>query len=543
MSANIPVCSKLENLDNITNNLQKVYSEYFNSVVSQLKIDKNKNKELADNYYDLKSKINKLDKSIRAKKIWRWFLIIFLIFPFVLLTKQINQQNETLADLTREFNRYKSLLDTQLKEFYGYFSSKRIYDNVLNKCCEDYHFEKNILVEDNAIWDDLTEDFPINHERSVVNLITGKMFNHPFLLFERKVQTWIDVPYSASASISYRDSNGHWCTEIVTATILWPFPVYSSNNFFAFKSNITPKLEFENNGRLKNTKKIKKFYKGSDSSHMDNEQFDVLFPCERNDEVQFRLLFTVLTQENFVNLINNSDYFKMFKNGLYTCVYYPNASHGTGKKPNVESIGPAKNIDFNFEHIGSRDSYDLEIFKQAKIDQINNFLTDFMMMQMPFANMPALIREQYIEKTKSSLKRNSCFQDMVYANKAFVSYSANKSKYRTDVILNTELISTAKLRNNNILISEVTVNYFVPVPKVIPKLAVGVHGSKTVYITVQDFIPHKDKLFLLQIDNLNDTHDKVYEDSGILCYGKYYKLFEKNPDQDIIKKEFEKFRQ
>ncbi|MDE6476596.1 MAG: hypothetical protein K2L48_00055 [Mycoplasmoidaceae bacterium] len=69
MSANIPVCSKLEGLDNITNNVEKVYSEYFDTVVSQLKIDKNKNKELADNYYDLESKINKLDKSIRTKKI------------------------------------------------------------------------------------------------------------------------------------------------------------------------------------------------------------------------------------------------------------------------------------------------------------------------------------------------------------------------------------------------------------------------------------------------------------------------------------------
>ncbi len=542
MSANIPICSKLEDLDKVTNTAEKAYSEYFNFVIKELKIDKNKNKELANNYYDLDAKIKKLDKSIRSKKIWRWFLIIFFIFPFVLLTKQVKQQNETLTDLNKEFERYHSLLNEQLKDFYSYFSSKKIYDNVLNKCCEDFYFEKNINLQNNSTWDELLVDFPINKERSVVNLITGQIFNHPFLLFKRKAQEWIDVPYSSSASISYRDSNGHMQTEIVTATVLWPYPVYNINNFFAFKSNVAPKLEFENQNRLKNTHKIKSFYKNTNSSHMDNEEFDVLFPCERNDEVQFRLLFTVLTQEKFVKLLSENDFFKMFKNGLYTCVFYPNASSSGGiKRPNTGSITPSKNLDYSFDRVRSNESYDLDQFKEDKIEQINSFLTDFSVMQMPFANMPALIREPYVEKSKSSSKHNSCFQDMVFANKAFAAYSS-KSKYKTDVILNTKLISTAKYKKNNINISEVTVNYFVPVPKVIPKMAVGVHGSRMVYITVQDFIPHKDTLFLLQIDNLPTEYDNHFNDDGVLCFGNYYKLFNKQPNEQIVKKELEKFK-
>ena len=44
MSANIPICSKLEDLDKVTNTAEKAYSEYFNFVIKELKIDKNKKK-------------------------------------------------------------------------------------------------------------------------------------------------------------------------------------------------------------------------------------------------------------------------------------------------------------------------------------------------------------------------------------------------------------------------------------------------------------------------------------------------------------------
>lgn len=258
MLGNRPTITKLSDLDKTFDDTIKIYGEYFDKQVKDLNIDLAKNKEWSTKYYKLKSQIEKLNKSIRTKKIWRWFLIIFLIFPFVLLTKQANKQQEIVDGLVPEFDKHKELLDKQLAPLHSRFSSNDICTNVLSKAMPSYEFSETIPMDESSIWDGIDERFIANNEHCLTNLFTGKMYQNPFLLTTRKEQSWIEVPYSASATISYTNSKGERDTEVVTATVWWPFPVYKYNHYLIVKTNNCPTLEFSNSNSLKNSRKIKK---------------------------------------------------------------------------------------------------------------------------------------------------------------------------------------------------------------------------------------------------------------------------------------------
>jgi hypothetical protein len=65
---------------------------------------------------------------------------------------------------------------------------------------------------------------------------------------------------------------------------------------------------------FKNEKKAAKFYrKDKNMEPMENPEFDKLFPCERDDEVQFRTLFSPLAQEEMVKLIKVKSNYNFYK--------------------------------------------------------------------------------------------------------------------------------------------------------------------------------------------------------------------------------------
>ncbi|GHU47084.1 hypothetical protein FACS1894218_0760 [Bacilli bacterium] len=109
--------------------------------------------------------------------------------------------------------------------------------------------------------------------------------------------------------------------------------MYWNETKLYFKSNVATELTFSNMSAFKNEKKAAKFFKkDKDMQAMENPEFDKLFPCKRDDEVQFRTLFSPLAQEEMVKLLKVKDDYNFYKD----------------KSLNVISSGTFNGINMNY---------------------------------------------------------------------------------------------------------------------------------------------------------------------------------------------------
>ncbi len=173
--------------------------------------------------------------------------------------------------------------------------------------------------------------------KSVLCCQSGTMNGNPWILAERLQQEWGTKVYHGSISISwkeqvtYTDSNGNtrtrWETrhETLTASVEKPIPVYNKVKFLVFGNEAAPKLTFSREpnplsccgsgffarGQLKSAIKALE-QKSRDMSCtftiMDNREFDACFNAvDRDDEQQFRLLFTPLAQQEMLTLLRDQE--------------------------------------------------------------------------------------------------------------------------------------------------------------------------------------------------------------------------------------------
>ncbi len=176
-----------------------------------------------------------------------------------------------------------------------------------------------------------------NQNKSVLFAQSGEINGNPFVIaealdFQMGIQT-----YHGSLSItwqerqSYTDSNGRsqtrWVTRTQTlnASVDKPAPRYTRDKFVIYGNEAAPDLTFSrtpsalsddghellDRWRMRQTvAKLEKFSRNlNDASGytiMANREFDALFNAiDRNHEIQFRLLFTPLAQQQTINLLRD----------------------------------------------------------------------------------------------------------------------------------------------------------------------------------------------------------------------------------------------
>lgn len=181
-------------------------------------------------------------------------------------------------------------------------------------------------------WDD-----SFNQDKSVLFAQSGEINGNPFVLAETLDFRMGSETYHGSLAISwqvsetYTDSEGRIRTRWVTrnqtlhASVDKPAPKYTGTKFVVYGNEAAPKLTFSRNPsalsddgngtldkwRLKRAvAKLEKFSRNLDDDSgytiMSNHEFDALFHAtDRNDEIQFRLLFTPLAQQQMVNLMRD----------------------------------------------------------------------------------------------------------------------------------------------------------------------------------------------------------------------------------------------
>ena len=196
--------------------------------------------------------------------------------------------------------------------------SKKECQNLIEKSFPKLTINDIFTDTDANLWEDELED----HETSsIFSAIHGTVNSSPYLFLTNKRIEIIDKEYTGWTTIYVEEevynSNTHsYETETVgydvSASITRPKPSFPCDSRLYLKTKIYPNLEYYNLKPFSSKSSIKKFYKQNNYQKlMENPEFDLFFPCVRNNEVQFKATFQLYAQEQIVELIKNRKIHKL----------------------------------------------------------------------------------------------------------------------------------------------------------------------------------------------------------------------------------------
>lgn len=295
---------------------------------------------------------------------------------------------------------------------------------------------------------------------STVDLMSGEIVGNPFIIEKRLKMTMGMETYHGSRVITYTehytDSDGKSHTRTVTqtlhASVTKPKPFYHTSTVLVYGNDAAPKLCFsrkpkhsENLTDKQIEKTVKKGSKqlekkalkdatdndpSTNYTKMGNDEFEVLFDAtDRNDEIEFRLLFTVLAQRNMLTLMRSKSgygddfYFKKRK-----CLNYIKCEH-------------AQSFAFDTSPENYR-AYDVNIARKNFVSFNQNYFKNLYFQFAPALSIP-LYQQQ---KPREYIYKNVFYRNITsyeaehLANRIGAKYFAHTAT-ATSTILKTELMT------------------------------------------------------------------------------------------------------
>ena len=174
---------------------------------------------------------------------------------------------------------------------------------------------------------------PQEDTRSVVAVVSGHFRGNPFAVVRTLNQDWGTKTYYGHKTISWtervRDSDGKTRSvqrsETLTASVTKPIPIYTNESRLIYGNEAAPNLTFTRQpagladasggllGRMRLKHAAKKLHAFSQNledesqyTMMSNEEFETLFnTMDRNDEKEFRLLYTPWAQRELLKLMKD----------------------------------------------------------------------------------------------------------------------------------------------------------------------------------------------------------------------------------------------
>jgi len=262
--------------------------------------------------------------------------IFFLVMALTKMSAIIKIRAKEYDLLNSNAEKIKSQAYAQMAPLNALFDWNMFAD-VMNASVPVIKMDKYFDVEKYAYLNKkygFTDDVGANASTQYV--LSGSIVGNPFLIKRDRVCTMEKKEYFGSLTITWTeretDSEGHTYTvtrsEVLTASVFKPAPVYNNRTSLVYGNDAAPDLKFtrrpsnanEMNERqieravAKGEKKLTKLTNAAledddettNFTAMSNTEFDVLFGAlDRNNEVQYRLLFTPLAQINELDLIKN----------------------------------------------------------------------------------------------------------------------------------------------------------------------------------------------------------------------------------------------
>ena len=238
---------------------------------------------------------------------------------------------------------------------------------------------------------------------STVGIFSGEILGNPFIEERRISQKWGTETYTGSLVIEWTEtkyySDGSSETihrsQTLTASVEKPIPYYDHFTRLIYANEAAPDLSFthspshaERMSEKELAKLIKKGEKdlqkqekqalkdGKSFNSMGNVEFEILFGAtDRDNDIQFRLLFTPLAQKNMLHLMKTpapfGDDFALVKS----------------KMLNFVASEHAQNWNFN---INSKEFmiYDIDMCKSAFLKFNNNYFLNLYFELAPIMSIP-----------------------------------------------------------------------------------------------------------------------------------------------------------
>ncbi len=314
--------------------------------------------------------------------------------------------------------------------------------------------------------------------RSTLGILTGEIAHNPFVVDRVLVRTMGTCTYSGSLVISWvtyqTDERGNRVavnhTQTLTATVTHPKPYYSRETRLIYGNEAAPDLHFSRRPshaeKLSEKEKEREVEKGAKQirkqqersvkdggsfTEMGNEEFDVLFGAlDRDNDVQFRLLFTPLAQKNMLALMEDpsgyGDDFYMRKSG---CLNYIMSEHSA-----------------NWDMIESREkyrSYSYEIAKQKFFAFQTQYFRSLYFDLAPLFSIPLYQQHKPHEYIYAeSYARHFTAQESEYAVNRMDESAFAHPEAATPSILKTQFLAKDGMSD----LVRVTANSFRAVPRV-----------------------------------------------------------------------------
>jgi hypothetical protein len=462
--------------------------EYFEKLVDKSGVDVSENRATVKKYKNENEAIKKLDKKIFRYKLLRVLLILMSIIGAILffvgiadhiialipvgivlvavsLFLWLGKINRVLKNINSErdvhLNKASELLkeaEKQMAPLNALFDNTDTF-NLIEKTMPEFSFDSAYTKEQE---ENLFNNYDFcafsEGETTAINTLSGKFCRNPFLYCRYKTREMIKEKYTGHLTISWRESyhdkdgnvRTRTRTQTLTASVTKPKPYYYISTALGYGSQAAPDLSFSrrpshaenlsdkslekkvNSGSKKLQKKTRKEASRSGGfQEMSNAEFDVLFAAkDRNNEVQFRLMYTPLAQKNTTSLIKSKtgygDDFSFIKRKRYNIIMseHANSWHMDTSASNYRS-------------------YDIDTAKSNFVIFNNEYFKSVFFDFAPLMAIPAYTDEPAFSMSEDASQVNgnyTCYEHEVMANAIGKDAFVHKDS-ATDAILKTSLVS------------------------------------------------------------------------------------------------------
>lgn len=315
--------------------------------------------------------------------------IVLIVYSFTGLSRKIKEADAQLAKLKDELQMMLDIAWQQMSSVNQLFSwdmPTKLIEKTVPNIHFDAFFNQGRLTE---IVNDFGYDGFLNGNTSVLFAHSGEVKGNPFVIakFRRvKMGTKTYTGYKTIHWTTYvRDANGKRRavrqSQTLSASVTKPCPVYDTFTVLMYANEAAPNLTFTrepdglseegfftNMRRKSKRKELEKFSRNltddSDYTMMSNQEFEVLFETkDRDNEVEYRLLFTALAQRSIMDLMKDNaegygDDFSVMKSKMINVV---SPKHFEDFDINTD---PARFMDYNFEKVKQNFiSFNVEYFR------------------------------------------------------------------------------------------------------------------------------------------------------------------------------------
>lgn len=218
-----------------------------------------------------------------------------------------------------------------IKNVYNYFDFSD-FKKVLKETTDIFELDDYLTPEKLRMLEKVYQySESLSKNECIVDVQSGSIHGNPFIRLNVKRMDKVSQTYTGSRVVTYtetyRDSDGDLHTRTVTETLIGhytaPRPTYGVNSYLIYGNTAAPDLTFTRTpnmtGKISDVEaeKIAKrgekelnrladqaIKEGRNFTPLANTKFEVMFKAyDRNNEVQYRLLFTPLAQQNMLEIL------------------------------------------------------------------------------------------------------------------------------------------------------------------------------------------------------------------------------------------------